>query len=58
MKKKPGRPRLAKGHAKAEFINLRFSSAESKQIDIAAERAKQKRSQWARGVLLSAAKRN
>jgi len=56
MTKKRGRPKLAKGQAKAEFINLRFSPDEAKQIDAAAERAKQKRAKWARGILLSAAK--
>jgi uncharacterized protein (DUF1778 family) len=56
MNKKRGRPKLAKGKAKAEFINLRFSPDEAKQINSAAERAKLKRSKWARNTLLSAAK--
>lgn len=56
MKAKRGRPKLAKGEAKAQFINLRFSSAEAEQIDAAAERAQLKRAKWARGILLSAAK--
>ena len=56
MTKKLGRPKLAKGKAKAHFINLRFSPDEARQIDAAAERAKQKRAKWARNVLLSAAK--
>ena len=51
MTKKLGRPKLAKGKAKAQFINLRFSPDEAKQIDAAAERAKQKRAKWARGTL-------
>ena len=55
MKRKRGRPKLAKGQAKAQFINLRFSPAEANQIDAAAERAKQKRAKWARNALLSAA---
>jgi uncharacterized protein (DUF1778 family) len=55
MSKKMGRPKLAKGQAKAQFINLRFSADEAKQIDAAAQRAKQKRSKWSRNVLLSAA---
>ena len=55
MIKKRGRPRLAKGEAKAEFINLRFSPDEAKQIDKAAERANLKRAKWARGILLLAA---
>lgn len=56
MNKKRGRPKLAKGKAKAQFINLRFSTDEAGQIDAAAERAKQKRAKWARETLLSAAK--
>jgi hypothetical protein len=56
MKKKRGRPKLAKGQAKAQFINLRFSPADAKQIDDAAERANLKRAKWARNVLLSAAR--
>jgi hypothetical protein len=56
MNKKLGRPKLEKGKAKAQFINLRFSPDEAKQIDSAAKRADQKRAKWARGVLLSAAK--
>jgi uncharacterized protein (DUF1778 family) len=55
MSKKMGRPKLAKGEAKAEFINLRFSPDEAKRINLAAERTKQKRSKWARNILLSAA---
>ncbi len=55
MTKKRGRPKLAKGQAKAHFINLRFSPTEAKQIDDAAERAKLKRAKWARNTLLSAA---
>jgi hypothetical protein len=55
MKKKRGRPRLASGQAKAQFINLRFSPAEARQIDAAAKRAKLKRAKWARNTLLSAA---
>jgi hypothetical protein len=56
MNKKRGRPKLAKGKAKAEFINLRFSPEEAKQINSAADRAGQKRAKWARETLLSAAK--
>ena len=56
MNKKRGRPKLAKGKAKAQFINLRFSPDEAKQIDAAAKRAEQKRAKWARNTLLSAAK--
>jgi uncharacterized protein (DUF1778 family) len=55
MTKKMGRPKLEKGKAKAQFVNLRFSPDEAKQIDCAANTAKLKRSKWARGILLSAA---
>ena len=56
MTKKLGRPKLAKGQAKAQFINLRFSPDEAKLIDLAAESANQKRARWARSALLSAAR--
>jgi len=58
MKKKRGRgrPKLAKGQAKAQFINLRFSPDEAGQIDAAAKRENVKRAKWARNTLLSAAK--
>jgi uncharacterized protein (DUF1778 family) len=55
MTKKMGRPKLEKGKAKAQFINLRFAADEAKLIDSAADEAKLKRSKWARGILLSAA---
>jgi len=55
MKTKRGRPKLAKGQAKAQFINLRFSLDEAKQIDTAAKRANLKRAKWSRNTLLSAA---
>ena len=55
MTTKRGRPKLAKGTAKGHFINLRFSQVEAKQIDAAADRAKQKRAKWARNALLTAA---
>jgi hypothetical protein len=35
-KRRRGWPKLAKGQAKAQFINLRFSPDEAKQIDDAA----------------------
>ena len=56
MNKKLGRPKLAKGKAKAVFINLRFSPYEARQIENAAEGAKLMRAKWARNTLLSAAK--
>jgi hypothetical protein len=55
MKKKRGRPKLAKGQARAEFINLRFSSDEANRIETAAKKANLKRAKWARKTLLSAA---
>lgn len=56
MKKTPGRPKLAKGLDKAEFVNIRFSADEAKQIQAAADQAKLKRSKWARNTLLEAAR--
>jgi hypothetical protein len=55
MKKPRGRPKLAKGQAKAQFINLRFSSKEAEQIEKASKNANLKRAKWARNTLLLAA---
>ena len=55
MKNKMGRPKLPKGEAKGVLIALRFTPLEAKQIDAAIKRAGQKKTQWMRNALLSAA---
>jgi predicted HicB family RNase H-like nuclease len=52
--KKVGRPKLAKGDAKAVMLRVRISSAKSKAIEAAAKASKQKVSEWIRAVLNSA----
>ena len=52
--KKIGRPKLAKGKAKAVF-SLRLSPPDQRQIESAAKRDGKPVTQWARDVLRSAA---
>lgn len=54
-KKKIGRPKLPKGEAREVFA-LRLSPLEKKDIEAAAKKAKQPATQWAREVLLAAAR--
>lgn len=49
--KKVGRPKLAKGDAKAVMLRVRISPAESKAIDAAAKASKQTVSGWIRSTL-------
>ena len=49
--KKVGRPKLAKGDAKAVMLRVRISTAESKAIDAAAKASKQTVSEWIRATL-------
>jgi len=52
--KKVGRPKLAKGDAKAVMLRVRISPAESKAIDAAAKARKQTASEWIRAKLFPA----
>jgi uncharacterized protein (DUF1778 family) len=54
-KPKPvGRPKLAKGSAKAEMLRIRSTPDELKAFDRAAKASSQNRSEWIRGVLNAA----
>jgi uncharacterized protein (DUF1778 family) len=53
--KKVGRPKLAKGSAKAEMLRVRATPDELKAFDRAAKASKQKRSEWIRETLNAAA---
>jgi uncharacterized protein (DUF1778 family) len=53
--KKPGRPKLAKGEAKAEMLRVRATPDELKAFDRAAKASNQKRSEWIRTTLTAAA---
>jgi len=52
--KKPGRPKLAKGDAKAVMLRVRISPAESKTIEAKAKASKLTVSEWIRGTLNAA----
>jgi hypothetical protein len=49
--KKVGRPKIAKGYAKAVMLRVRISPAESKAIDAAAKAKKQTVSEWIRSTI-------
>ena len=54
-KPKPvGRPKLAKGDAKAVMLRVRISPAEAKAVEAKAKATGQKRSEWIREVLNAA----
>jgi hypothetical protein len=53
-KKKAGRPRLPKGHAKAQIVPVRFSSEFLKQVTAAAKVRGQTVSEFIRGTLSAA----
>jgi uncharacterized protein (DUF1778 family) len=52
--KKVGRPKLAKGSAKAEMLRVRTTPDELKAFDRAAKASNQKRSEWIRSTLNAA----
>jgi uncharacterized protein (DUF1778 family) len=53
--KKPGRPALPKGTAKAEMLRIRVTSEELRAIETAAKQNGQSRSEFIRGKLLATA---
>ena len=55
MKTKIGRPKLGKADAKGKILGVRFTPAERKQIERAAQAANKTLSDWARDALLKAA---
>ncbi len=55
MKKKRGRPRVAKSKFKGKIINLRVTESEHKMIVGAAKREGLRLSQWLRGLVMEAA---
>ena len=52
--KKIGRPKLAKGKAKARIVPVRFDSDSLKQIKVAAKVSNQTISEWIRSTLKAA----
>ena len=53
-KRKPGRPKLAKGEAKGKIVPVRFTGAEIERISAAAAKADQTVSQCVRSTLAAA----
>ena len=51
--KKPGRPRLPKGNAKAGFLRVRMTADELKAIETGAKAKGQSVSEFVRGKLLA-----
>ena len=52
--KKPGRPKMAKGEAKASIVPVRFSPEGRRRVEAAAKASKQTVSAWIRSALNSA----
>jgi hypothetical protein len=50
-KRKPGRPKLAKGHAKAHIVPVRFNPDLLRRVESAAKRNGQNVSEWIRSTL-------
>ena len=52
--KKPGRPKMAKGEAKASIVPVRFNPEERKRVEAAAKAKNQTISAWVRSTLTTA----
>ncbi len=53
-KKRVGRPKLPKGHAKAQIVPVRFNPEDLKRVMAAAKAKKQTVSEFIRGTLSAA----
>lgn len=49
--KKPGRPKLPKGHAKARIVPIRFKVDDLKLMNATAKAKKQSLSEWIRDIV-------
>lgn len=56
--KKVGRPKLPKGHAKAQMLRMRINDADLKLFSKAARANDQNLSEWIRVILREAAERS
>jgi hypothetical protein len=54
-KRKPGRPKLPKGNAKAAFLRVRLTLDELQAIEATAKASKQTISEWIRSKLTATA---
>ena len=52
-----GRPKLPKGHAKAQMLRMRINEADLKLFTKAAKASGQNLSKWIRGILREAAQK-
>lgn len=52
--KKPGRPKLPKGYARAETLRIRVTAADLKRYGVKAKDSKQTMSDWIRDTLNAA----
>jgi uncharacterized protein (DUF1778 family) len=52
--KKPGRPALPKGEAKARFLRIRVTPDELRAFEKAAKAGRKSISEWSRGILNAA----
>lgn len=49
--KKPGRPKLPKGNAKAGYLRVRLTASELQAVEAAAKANSQTISEWVRGKI-------
>jgi hypothetical protein len=49
--KKPGRPKLPKGEAKAGYLRVRLTADELRRLEAASKASKQTVSEWVRGKI-------
>uniref|UniRef100_E6PXI2 Uncharacterized protein n=1 Tax=mine drainage metagenome TaxID=410659 RepID=E6PXI2_9ZZZZ len=49
--RKPGRPKLPKGNAKARYLRVRLTASELRAIETAARASGQTVSEWVRGKI-------
>lgn len=54
IKRKPGRPKMAKGEAKGSILPVRFSPEDRKRVEAAAKASGQTVSGWVRSTLKAA----
>lgn len=53
LKRKPGRPKLAKAEAKGTIVPVRFNPEDRKRVETAAKASNKTVSEWIRSTLLA-----
>jgi uncharacterized protein (DUF1778 family) len=56
MNKKMGRPKLASGEARGEFISTRLTADEYQEIESAVKNSGRSKTEWVRNALLATAR--